>query len=145
LGDRGQAGKSFKPRGFLSPIKLTGYKVGSVASGCVLGCPLNFGLSCLLGPPAVAFATLHGLPYAEYLGNLKAISEHMLGEMSDSCNYKGMRLGQWVVGAACITSNIGFKAIYIIVNTGSIWRCNISILAVQYRQFSMQTIVSCFV
>lgn len=69
-------------QGSLNPVKATAYWLGSVASTLTLGCPFNFGLSCLLGPPLVFFAGRNGLPYAEYLGHLKAICDYMDAELS---------------------------------------------------------------
>ncbi|MBN2081455.1 hypothetical protein JW859_04515 [bacterium] len=62
---------------FLYPLPLTAYGLGSVVSALVLGCPFNFGLSCLLGPPLVIAARSLGLPFAEYHGYLAAICDFL--------------------------------------------------------------------
>ncbi len=72
--------------GFLNPFLATAYHTGAGLSALALGCPFNFGASCILGVPLIAVARHIGLPYAEYLGNLTAICEAALGDASECTN-----------------------------------------------------------
>lgn len=58
------------------------FPLGGLASCAMGGVPYGFVGSFLLGVPLSAFAGYYSLSYAEFLGNLTAICDHMLAELA---------------------------------------------------------------